>query len=51
MARGVVALRNEDVVIQPTLEGLVERNCGTHKLLLDFAQPFKPGLQLKMMVA
>lgn len=37
MAGGVIALRNEDIVIQPTLQWLVERNCRTHKLLFDLA--------------
>lgn len=37
MACGVVALRDEDVVIQTTLQWLIERNRRPHKLLFDFA--------------
>lgn len=51
MTGGVVALRDEDVVILAALNGLVERDGRSHELLLDLAQALKAGLELEVVIA
>lgn len=51
MAGGVIAFGYEDIVIQSTLQWLVQWNRRPHKFFLDFAQPFKARLKLQMMIA
>jgi hypothetical protein len=51
MARCVVALRQEDVVISTTSEWLVQGNGGTQELLLDRTETVETGLELKVVVA
>lgn len=50
MARGVVALRDEDVVVRAALERLVNRDRRAHELLLDFAEALETGLDLEVVV-
>lgn len=51
MRCSIVALGDEDVVLLTVLEGLVERDRGTHELLLNFAQTLKAGLELQVVVS
>jgi hypothetical protein len=50
VACGVVALRQEDVVVGAALEGLVKRDGLTHELFLNLAKTVKTGLKLKVVV-
>ncbi len=50
MARGIVALRQENVVVVAGFERLVERNGLAHKLLLNLAEAVKTRLELKVVV-
>jgi hypothetical protein len=51
MARGVVALREEDVVTHATLERLVQRDRLAQELLLNLAEAIETRLELKVVVA
>ena len=46
----VITLRNEDVGLLAIVDGLVERDGGTHELLLDLAQSLEARLKLKVVV-
>jgi hypothetical protein len=50
VAGSIIALREEDVIIDAALQWLVERNRLAHELLLDTAEPVKTGLKLKVMI-
>lgn len=51
MARSVVALGQEDVVVRTALDWLVERDGRTHELLLDRSKAVKTRLELEVVVA
>jgi hypothetical protein len=50
MARSVIALGNEDVVVDTALERLMQRDWRSHEHLLDLAEALEPGLQFEMVV-
>lgn len=50
MACGVVALREEDVVVCAALQRLVQRDGLAHELLLDLSEAVKTGLELEVVV-
>lgn len=50
MACGIVALREEDVVVVTILERLVQRDGLAHELLLNLAETVKTGLELEVVV-
>ena len=50
MARGVVTLRYEDLILVPALQWFVEGDCRTHEALFNFAEALEAGLQLEMVV-
>lgn len=51
MARGVVALRDEHIVVGTALNRLVQGDGRAHELLLNAAQAIETGLQLEVVVA
>lgn len=50
MACGVVALREENVVVAAALQRLIQRNRLAHELLFNLAEAVKTGLELEVMV-
>jgi hypothetical protein len=48
---GIIAPREEDLVILTTLERLVKGNRRAHELLFDTSKSVKAGLELEMVVA
>ena len=50
MACGVVALREEDVVVCAALQWLVQRDGLAHELLLNLAEAVKTRLELEVVV-
>lgn len=50
VAGGVVALGDEDLVLGAIVEGLVQGDRGSHKLLLDLAEALQTGLELQVVV-
>lgn len=51
VARCVVTLRDEDVVIHTTLQWFIEWYWSAHEFLLNLAEPFEAGLEFEMVVA
>ena len=51
MARRIVALRDEDVVADTTLQWFVQRNWRALELFFYPAQPLESGLEFQMVVA
>lgn len=51
MARSIVALRQENVVVNTALNWLIEWDGWAHELLLDRSKAFKTGLELEVVVA
>jgi hypothetical protein len=51
VAGGIIALREENVIINATLQRLVERDRLAHELLLDAAKPVKTRLELEVVIA
>lgn len=51
MASSIVALGEEDVVVDSAFERLVERDGLAHELLLDVSKTIETGLKLKVVVA
>ena len=50
MARCVVALGDEDVVVDAALQWLVERDWWAHKLLFHSSEAFEAGCELQVVV-
>lgn len=50
VARGVVTLRQEDVIRASVIHRLIQRDGSAHEFLSDLAQAFKSRLQLKVVV-
>ena len=47
----VIALRDEDVGLLAIVNGLVERNGGSHELLFDLAQTLEASLKLEVVIS
>jgi hypothetical protein len=46
----IIALRDEDVVVDAALQWLVKRDWWAHELLLDLSETLKTGCELEMVV-
>lgn len=51
VAGSIIALREENVIIDAALQWLVERDRLAHKLFLDAAKSVKAGLELEVVIA
>lgn len=51
MAGGIVALGDEDVVVDTALQWLVDGDRRSHKLLLNLSESVETGLEFKVVVA
>lgn len=51
MTGGVIAFRNEDVVVLAALQWLVQGNGRTHESLLNSAESIETRLKFKVMIA
>jgi len=50
MARRIIALRDEDIVIDAAFQGLEERDRRTHEFLFDLAEALEAGLELEVVI-
>jgi len=50
MARRIITLRDEDIIIDSTLQWFIEWDRRTHEFLFDPAETFEAGCEFQMMV-
>lgn len=50
MGCGIIAFRDENVIMDSALQRLIQGNRRTHEMFLDLAESFKTRFELEMMV-
>ena len=50
VTRGIIAFRDEDVVIHATFQRLIKGNGRTHELFFNFSQSLQSWLELNVVV-